>query len=312
MDPKNTLEKLKLLKSNIEERIVGKSELVDDIIIALISEGHVLIEDVPGVGKTTLAKALADSLSLSFSRIQCTPDTMPSDISGVSIYNKKTGEFELLPGPVINNIVLADELNRTTPKTQSALLEAMEEKKVTIDGRDQKLPAPFMVIGTQNPAESTGTYPLPEAQLDRFMMKLTIGYPQKEASFDMAESFLKGNLLKKTEPILKAEDILDICKEVKSVTVNEELINYAINITEATRNKPEIAWGASPRALLSLLRCAQAKALYKGRDYCIPEDILDSALLTLPHRLILSPQARMNRLSPNKLLKSITLNIKVR
>lgn len=311
MDAKTISDRIAVLKANIEKRIVGKGEVIDKLIIALLSEGHVLIEDVPGVGKTSLAKALADSLSLSFARIQCTPDTMPSDMTGVSIYNAKNGEFEVMAGPVMNNIVLADELNRTSPKTQSALLEAMEEKKVTIDGKSMELPEPFMVIGTQNPMETAGTYPLPEAQLDRFMMKLSVGYPDKADALKMADSFLSGSLHEDTETVLGAEDIMDIRECVRKTGVDGKLTDYAVLIVEATRNDEDISCGASPRALLSLLRCAQAYAVYSGRDYCIPEDVLRSALLTLPHRLVLTAQAKMNRTTQAQALKRITDRIKV-
>ncbi|MCR5356654.1 MAG: MoxR family ATPase [Lachnospiraceae bacterium] len=311
MDTKVSNDNIALLRSNMEKRIVGKSGLIDRLIIALISEGHVLLEDVPGVGKTSLAKALADSLSLSFSRIQCTPDTMPSDITGVSVYNSKSGSFEVVPGPVVNNIVLADELNRTTPKTQSALLEAMEENKVTIDGKDLALPEPFMVIGTQNPLETAGTYPLPEAQLDRFMMKLSVGYPGTEDALDMAGRFLEGSLHEETKAVLKGEDILKMRSDVREVKINDKLIDYAVTIVESTRSVPEISCGASPRALLSMLRCAQAYALFSARDYCVPEDILNAAELTLPHRLILTAQARMNHVSQAQVLKTLTNHIKV-
>ena len=304
-------EKISILKTNIEKRIVGKGELTDRLIIALLAEGHVLIEDVPGMGKTSLARALADSLALSFSRIQCTPDTMPGDITGVSIYNSLTGAFDVIPGPIMNNIVLADELNRTSPKTQAALLEAMEESKVTIDGNDMDLPKPFMVIGTQNPQEQAGTYPLPESQLDRFMMRLSVGYPKKDDSIKMAGLYLSGDLHEETKAVLTGEDLLKMRDEVREVKVNEHLINYACMIVEETRNDPEVSCGASPRALLSLLRCAQAHAMYDGRDYCIPEDILSAASLTLPHRIILTAQARMNRTSQDKVLKNIIDHIKV-
>jgi MoxR-like ATPase len=311
MDTRSSLDRIKLLRANMEKRIVGKSSLIDKLIIALISEGHVLLEDVPGVGKTSLARSLADSLSLSFSRIQCTPDTMPGDITGLSIYNNKTGSFEIVPGPVMNNIVLADELNRTTPKTQSALLEAMEENKVTIDGKDLPLPEPFMVIGTQNPLETAGTYPLPEAQLDRFMMKLSVGYPEKADAVNMAERFLDGSLHEETEAVLEGTDVLSIRSDVKNVKISGQLTDYAVTIAEATRSVPEISCGASPRALLSMLRCAQAHAVFASRDYCIPEDILNAAHLALPHRLILTAQARMNHISQAQILKTITNHIKV-
>ena len=311
MDTKTISDRIAVLKANIEKRIVGKGEVIDKLIIALLSEGHVLIEDVPGVGKTSLAKALADSLSLSFSRIQCTPDTMPADITGVSIYNAKSGEFEVMPGPVMNNIVLADELNRTSPKTQSALLEAMEEKKVTIDGKSMDLPEPFMVIGTQNPMETAGTYPLPEAQLDRFMMKLSVGYPDKADALKMADSFLLGTLHEVTQTVLTGEDITDMRECVQKTGVVGKLTDYSVMIVEATRSYEDISCGASPRALLSLLRCAQAFAVFAGRDYCIPEDVLRSALLTLPHRLVLTSQAKMNRTTQAQALKRITDRIKV-
>lgn len=304
-------EKIRILKENIEKRIVGKGDLVDSLITALLAEGHVLIEDVPGMGKTSLAKALADSLSLTFARIQCTPDTMPGDIIGVSIYNSGTGQFEVMTGPIMNNIILADELNRTSPKTQAALLEAMEEGRVTIDGKDITLPGPFMVIGTQNPQESAGTYPLPDSQLDRFMMKLSVGYPEHDDAVKMADLFLTGDLHEETKAVLTGDDIIKLREEVKEVKVNEHLVSYAVMIVEETRNNPEISCGASPRALLSLLRCAQAHAMYEGRDYCIPEDMIRSAGLTLPHRIILTAQARMNRASQAKLLKTIVDHIKV-
>ncbi len=304
-------EKINLLKSNVEKRIVGKGELIDRLIIALLAKGHVLIEDVPGMGKTSLAKALADSLALSFSRIQCTPDTMPGDIVGVSVYNSKTSCFEVMQGPIMNNIVLADELNRTSPKTQAALLEAMEEGKVTIDGKDMLLPEPFMVIGTQNPMESAGTYPLPDSQLDRFMMKLSVGYPQKDDAVKMADRYLSGELHEETSAVLTGSDVLNMRNEVKEVSVNEHLISYAVMIVDETRNHPDISCGASPRALLSLLRCAQAHAMYDGRDYCIPEDIISAATLTLPHRIVLTAQSRMNRMTQVKALRSIIEHIKV-
>ena len=301
-------EQVQKLKDNIEKRIVGKGDVIEKIIIALLAEGHVLLEDVPGVGKTTIAKALADSVSLSFARIQCTPDTMPSDVTGVSIYDSKKAEFSVIPGPVVSNIVLADELNRTSPKTQSAL---MEEHRVTIDGKAIEVPQPFMVIGTQNPVDMAGTYPLPEAQLDRFMIRLSVGYPDTKASEDMAERFLLGQLHEETESVLSGKEILDMRKGVASVSVKDNLRSYAVNIVDATRNKAEIAVGASPRALLSMLRCAQAIAYLAGRDYCIPEDITDAAKLTLPHRLILTGEARLSHITSEELVRNILGKISV-
>ena len=304
-------ERAQKLKDNIEKRIVGKGDVIEKIIIALLAEGHVLLEDVPGVGKTTIAKALADSVSLSFARIQCTPDTMPADITGVSIYDSKKAEFSVIPGPAVSNIVLADELNRTSPKTQSALLEVMEEHRVTIDGKAIEVPQPFMVIGTQNPVDMAGTYPLPEAQLDRFMIRLSVGYPDTKASEDMAERFLLGQLHEETESVLSGKEILDMRKGVASVSVKDNLRSYAVNIVDATRNKAEIAVGASPRALLSMLRCAQAIAYLAGRDYCIPEDITDAAKLTLPHRLILTGEARLSHITSEELVRNILGKISV-
>lgn len=298
-------EKVKILKANMEQRIVGKGELIDKVIAALLAEGHVLLEDVPGVGKTSLAKALADSLSLSFARIQCTPDTTPSDITGVSIYNSKEQVFTVVPGPVVSNIVLVDELNRTSPKTQSALLEVMAENRVTIDGKEIPVPQPFMVIGTQNPAEMAGTYPLPESQLDRFMMKLSVGYPNAEASADMAKRFLEGTLHEKTNPVLTTEDISYMRSETVKVTIKDNLREYAVNIVDATRNNSDISCGVSPRGLLAMLRCAQALAFMGERDYCIPEDIADAARLTLPHRLILTTDAKINGTTKEYLVKKI-------
>ncbi len=303
-------EKVVRLKANIEQRIVGKGDVIDKLIAALLAEGHVLLEDVPGVGKTSLAKALADSISLSFSRIQCTPDTMPTDITGVSIYNSKEQCFQVMPGPVVSNIVLVDELNRTSPKTQSALLQVMEEQKVTIDGKDISVPQPFMVIGTQNPIEMTGTYPLPEAQLDRFMLKLSVGYPDTNASEDMVKRFLDGQLHSTTESVLTAEDIVNMRGQVKSVSIKENLRSYAVEIVEATRNSSEATCGASPRALLSTLRLAQALAYMDDRNYCVPEDIAEAAKLTLPHRLILTSEAKLSKTTKDYLVKTILQQVR--
>lgn len=304
-------EKVAKLRGSMQQRIVGKEQVIDRLIVSLLAGGHVLLEDVPGVGKTSLAKALSDSLSLSFSRIQCTPDTTPSDITGFSVYDQGTSSFKVLPGPIVNNIVLADELNRTSPKTQSALLEVMEEHRVTIDGNQIPVPEPFMVIATQNPSEMAGTYPIPESQMDRFMMKLSVGYPDTQASVDMAGRFLEGQLHGKIEPVLTAADILGMRKESEKITVNDTLRLYAVNIVEATRKSADIACGASPRALLAMLRCSQAIAYMDDRDYCVPEDIAKAASLSLPHRLVLTTEAKMNRVTRDHLVTLIIERTKV-
>ncbi len=299
------------LKKCMEERIVGKGDVIDKVIATLIAGGHVLLEDVPGVGKTTLAKALSDAIAVSFARIQCTPDTTPSDITGFSLYDSKTNEFKIMEGPVVNSIVLADELNRTSPKTQAALLEVMEEHKVTIDGKDIPVPQPFMVIGTQNPSEQAGTYPLPESQLDRFMIKISVGYPKTSASLNMAKSFLEGTLHANTTPVLSGKDILDMRLEAEKVSIHDDLLSYAVKIVEATRSNPEVAVGASSRALLSMLRYAQALAYVDERDYCIPEDIANAAITTLPHRIVLTTQAKMGRVEKEFVVKQILEKVSV-
>ena len=304
-------EKLSLLKNNIGRRLIGKDELVDLVLTALLAGGHILLEDVPGVGKTTLARALADSIDAGLSRIQCTPDTMPGDITGVTVYHMEKGVFETMPGPVVNQIVLADELNRATPKTQAALLEAMEERQVTIDGKTIPIPEPFLVIGTENPMEMAGTYPLPEAQLDRFMMKLSVGYPSSEEALRMADEFLSGVLHEPTQAVLLAQDILEMKQEVKQITVHEDLVCYARDLIEETRRRREVRFGASPRALLELLRASQACAYLEGRDYCVPEDVRRMCRVVLPHRLIMTADARMNRTSAQQVVREILEHVRV-
>lgn len=304
-------ERAEKLKKNMELRIVGKGDVIDKVIITLLSGGHLLLEDVPGVGKTSLAKALADSLSLSFARIQCTPDTTPSDIVGFSMYKPAEGKFQVMPGPVVHNIVLADELNRTSPKTQSALLEVMEEHKVTIDGKDFPVPDPFMVIGTQNPAQMAGTYPLPESQLDRFMARITVGYPDAKASEDMARRFLSGSLHDETRPVLCGGDINEMRQEAARVTIHDNLMAYAVKIVEATRDMAEISCGASPRSLLSMLRCAQAIAYIDDRSYCVPEDIAQAAEMTIPHRLVLTSGAKLSRITKEEIVRKILGRVSV-
>ncbi len=298
-------EKIKLLKNTISSKLVGKEDQTEQVIIALLAGGHVLLEDIPGVGKTLLARTLAGALSCSSARIQFTPDTLPGDVTGLSVYNTKENAFTVVKGPVINQIVLADELNRTSPKTQAALLEAMEERQVTIDGQTIKIPEPFMVIGTQNPISASGTYPLPEAELDRFMMKLSLGSLSEDETVRMEKRFLEGSLSEPVEPVLSAEEINGMKKEVSEVHVKEELLRYIAQIILATHNEEEIKCGCSPRASLSLLSASLAKAYVEGRDFCIPEDIMDMARLTLPHRMELTAQAKMNRADKDRILDNI-------
>jgi len=296
---------------SIEQIIVGKREVIELSLITLLAGGHLLLEDVPGVGKTTLAKTLANAINCGFTRIQFTPDTLPSDVTGLSIYNMQTGKFEFSKGAIMNNIILADEINRTSPKTQASLLEAMEEKQVTVDGVSYPLPKPFMVIATQNPVDYLGTYNLPEAQLDRFMMKLSIGYPQVGEEKMMADRFLKGLLQPKLEPVVDTEVVLQMQKEVESVKVNQDLISYVTKIIQETRKDSNISLGASPRATLALIRASQAHAYVKGRNYVIPDDIISLVQPVLSHRIILTPEARISQTKTSKILKTIISRIPV-
>ena len=296
---------------NMEQVIVGKREVIEYAVITLLAGGHLLLEDVPGVGKTTLAKTLAQTIDCGFTRIQFTPDTLPSDVTGLSIYNMQTGKFEYSKGAIINNIILADEINRTSPKTQASLLEAMEERQVTVDGITYPLSQPFMVIATQNPVDYLGTYNLPEAQLDRFMMKISIGYPQAGDEKVMAERFLTNQLKQRLDPVVDGDTILRMQKEAEGVKVNQDLITFITKIIQETRKDANIALGASPRATLALLRAAQAHAYLKGRNYCIPDDILKLTWPVLAHRILLSPEARLSQTKMDKILKSIVAKVPV-
>ncbi len=296
---------------NMEQIIVGKREVIEYTLITLLAGGHLLLEDVPGVGKTTLAKTIAQTIHCGFTRIQFTPDTLPSDVTGLSIYNLQTGKFEYSKGAIVNNIILADEINRTSPKTQASLLEAMEEKQVTVDGVTYPIPRPFMVIATQNPIDYLGTYNLPEAQLDRFMMKISVGYPELSDEKVMANRFLTQQLSKKLEAIVEGEDILSMQQEVESVKVNQDLVTFVTKIVAETRKDSNVALGASPRATLALLRAAQAYAYVNGRNYCIPDDILKLVQPVLSHRIILSPEARLSQTKVEKVLKNIVAKVPV-
>lgn len=299
------------LMNVINKHFVGHEDVTENVIICLLSGGHVLLEDVPGVGKTTLAKTLSKAVNLSFGRIQFTPDTLPSDILGVSIINMKTNDFEYKEGAIMHQLILADEINRTSPKTQSSLLEAMAEGFVTIDKTRYKLPEPFMVIATQNPIEFVGTYPLPEAQMDRFMMKLSIGYPNQENEIEMTKNFLSGQTIESIESVLTAEKIIEIKKEVEKVKVVDDCIKYANDIIALTREESRFVMGASSRAMLHLIRASQAKAYISGRDYVKPDDIKAVAINSLHHRLSLTYEAKIAKEDVDKVLKSIILKVKV-
>ena len=289
----------------VESVIEGKSDAVRLALTVLLAEGHVLIEDVPGVGKTMLAKALARSTGCSVRRIQFTPDLLPSDITGVSAYNQERREFEFKPGPVFANIVVGDEINRASPKTQSALLECMEERQVTVDGRTYTLSPPFMVIATQNPIEMEGTYPLPEAQRDRFTARISMGYPSAESELAMLDAHGSSSPLDTLEPVARAEDISDLITAVRTVHVAEALKQYVIRLVAATRSSPELRLGASPRATLHLLRAGRARAARDGRDFVIPDDMQALALPVLAHRLLPSAEAVVTRQPPEQVLAAI-------
>lgn len=290
---------------------VGKEEVVEELLICLLAGGHVLLEDVPGVGKTTLALILAKSTGCSFGRIQFTPDTLPGDVAGVSVYHMKTGEFVYQAGAIMNQILLADEINRTSPKTQSSLLEAMAEGQVTVDGTVHVLPNPFFVIATQNPVEYIGTYPLPEAQMDRFMMQLSIGYPDREQEIRMASQFLQGETPSQAQAVCGAEDILKMRGEVEHVTVREALLGYIEDIVCATREEQRFVAGASPRGMLALVRASQARAFLQNRDYVKPDDVKAVAMQVLAHRLALSSEAKIRREDKGKILKSLIVQARI-
>ncbi len=300
------------LRQNIGRVVVGKEEVVDLLFIALICRGHVLIEDVPGVGKTTLASAMARSLDCSFKRIQFTPDVTPSDITGFSIVNFKTGELEYKPGAVMSQIVLADEINRTSPKTQSSLLEVMEEGQTTVDGVTYPMPQPFIVLATQNPVDFVGTYPLPEAQLDRFFMRVSIGYPSADEEADILSRYTAGaRPMEELRPICSAEDILLLQQQLSSVRASREVRAYISLIAAASRRHSALQLGISTRGAIFLLRAAQACAMLDGRDYVLPEDVQEMAQPVLAHRIVLSPEARMRNMTAAKVLENVIASVKV-
>jgi len=293
------------LIANIEQVIVGKRPTVDLAVISLLCQGHLLIEDVPGVGKTMLARSLARSLGITFSRIQFTPDMLPSDVTGVSIYNQVTHEFEFRPGPILAQIVLADEINRATPKTQAALLEAMEERQVTVDGVTHPLPRPFMVQATQNPIEYEGTFPLPEAQVDRFLMRIRLGYPELEDEIKIMEQQQFRHPIETLDRVVTVDELLAMQEAVKTVYIAPALKRYIVELTHQTRQHNEVYLGASPRGSLALYRTSQARAAILGRDYILPDDIKALAIPTLAHRVILGPGARLRDLSSTQIIDDI-------
>ena len=289
---------------NVEKIIVGKQYAVSLVVATLVCGGHVLIEDVPGVGKTSLVAALARSVSGSFKRIQFTPDIMPSDITGYSAFSPKTGEFEYRPGAVMSQFVLADEINRTSPKTQSSLLEVMEENQVTVDGETHDVPTPFMVLATQNPVEYLGTYALPEAQLDRFFMKISLGYPDSKEESKMLDRFRGRNPMDELVPVAYGEDIVKIQELVEQVYADPEINKFIVNVTSFTREHEDVQLGASPRASLCLFKAAQAWALYAGRDYITPDDVIQMTPHVLGHRILMKQEANIKKVSVNDVLKN--------
>jgi len=298
-------ENLKKIIENMEKVIVGKTDTLKLLIVGLLTKGHILIEDVPGLGKTMLALALAKSISADFKRIQFTPDLLPSDVTGGFVYNPKTGDFDFKKGPVFTNILLADEINRTTPRTQSALLECMQEYTVSLDGKTFALPNPFIVVATQNPIEYQGTYPLPEAQIDRFAMKINIGYLRIEEEVRVISEQKIQHPIENLKPVLDLEEVLELQEEVKRIQVSPHILDYIVKLVSATRKKEEVKLGASPRASIALMKTSCAWALLEGRDYVIPEDVVNLLPWVVKHRLILQPKALIAGKTPEHIISDL-------
>jgi MoxR-like ATPase len=296
---------------NVEKVIVGKRDAIGLIMVALLCEGHILIEDVPGVGKTMLARSIATSIGGQFKRLQCTPDLLPNDVTGVSIFNQQSGQFEFRPGPIFVNVLLTDEINRATPRTQSALLEAMQEQQVTVDGHSRPLPRPFLVLATQNPIEYEGTFPLPEAQLDRFLMRLSLGYPSAADEKQVVLNLRREHPINALEKVAEAGDLLALQNQLWDVHVDDTLQDYIIRLVEATRRHPDLALGASPRASLALFKTSQALAAIRGRDHVLPDDLKFLAPAVLTHRLIVRPEAELRGRTASVILREILENTKL-
>jgi len=301
----------KKIIGNVEQVIVGKRQQIILSLVAWFSEGHILLEDVPGVAKTMLARALAASVGCSFKRIQCTPDLLPTDVTGVSVFNQKTTEFEFRPGPIFAQIVLADEINRATPRTQAALLEAMAESRVTVDGQTHPLAPPFLVIGTQNPIDHEGTFPLPEAQLDRFLMRFSLGYPTPEEEIKMLDMLRQVHPLSQLKPVTTADELIACQRAVRDVHVDEKIRRYIVEVIQGTRQNEDLALGASPRASLALFRASQAMAAMLGRNYVLPDDIKRVATAILTHRVILRPESRLRKITAAAVIDEAIKDVRV-
>ena len=299
------------LRENVQRVIVGKGEVINLALIALLCRGHILVEDVPGIGKTTLSKALAQSLGCTFTRIQFTPDLMPTDVVGVNFFNQKNGDFEFRPGPIFSQVVLADEINRATPRTQSALLEAMQERQCTVDGVTRSLPEPFLVMATQNPIEMEGTFPLPEAQLDRFMVRVKLGYPAPEEESDILLRFERDTLLPGLEAVSDGQELAQTQDRVSTVRVDEAVRTYVVGVVQATREHAALSLGASPRAGLALYKTAQARAAIDGRDFVIPDDVKELAPSVLAHRMILTSASRLRGRTTEQVVGEVLSSVPV-
>ena len=299
------------ITENIQKVIVGKEEVIELAMVALLCEGHVLMEDVPGIGKTTLAKTIARSLGCSFQRIQFTPDLLPSDVTGIYYFNQKLQDFEFRSGPVMAQVVLADEVNRASPRTQSALLEAMQERQVTVDGNTMALPRPFLVLATQNPIELEGTFPLPEAQVDRFLIKLKLGYPTEQEENDILLRFEQSDPLIDLQPVTSPEELLEMQDAVRRVRVESSVREYVVRVARATREHAAVALGASPRGTMALYRTVQARAAIKGRDYVIPDDVKVLAPYVLTHRTIINPQTRLRGHTTEEIVQEVVEQVPV-